>query len=351
MVPAAVKRVVASDAQAARRTLYIEGAVAQLPSDRTGPLLLSVVVPCFNEEASVVELGKRTAAALAVIPDLDYEVLYVDDGSQDRTLEILRGMQRDDHRVRVISLSRNFGQQAAITAGMARAGGDVLVVLDADLQYPPEVIAELVDRWRGGADVVAAVRAKRRGEPAPKRFTSWLFYRLLNWLSDVEILRDVNEFGLIGRNVINAVLAMPERHRLLRGMLAWAGFRREFVRFEAAPRYAGKTKYRLPAMIRLALDGIYSFSLLPLRIATWLGFASVGLGLLAVVDALATRFFADGLSSAVALFVAVLLVGGAQLVAVGILGGYLGRVYGEVKQRPMYLVREEIGFPPSDDGA
>ncbi len=326
--------------------------MARFQSDRTGPLLLSVVVPCFNEEAVLGELGKRLAAALAAIPDLDYEVLYVDDGSEDRTLEILRGLQGDDDRVRVISLSRNFGQQAAITAGMERAEGDALVVLDADLQYPPEVIADLVDRWRDGADVVAAVREKRYGEPAPKRFTSWLFYRLLNWLSDVDIHRDVNEFGLIDRRVINAILAMPERHRLLRGMLAWAGFRQQFVRFEAAPRYAGKTKYRLSAMIRLALDGVYSFSLLPLRIATWLGAASVGLGFLGIVDALTVGVFADDLSGSAALFLALLFMGGAQLLTVGILGGYLGRVYGEVKRRPLYLVQEEIGFPkPGGDGA
>lgn len=297
------------------------------------------------------ELSKRLAAALAAIPDLDYEVLYVDDGSEDRTLEILRGLQGDDDRVRVISLSRNFGQQAAITAGMERAEGDALVVLDADLQYPPEVIADLVDRWRDGADVVAAVREKRYGEPVPKRFTSWLFYRLLNWLSDVDIHRDVNEFGLVDRRVVDAILAMPERHRLLRGMLAWAGFRQQFVRFEAAPRYAGKTKYRLSAMIRLALDGVYSFSLLPLRIATWLGAASFGLGFLGIVDALTAGVFADGLSGSAALFLALLFMGGAQLLTIGILGGYLGRVYGEVKGRPMYLVQEEIGFPkPGSDG-
>lgn len=326
--------------------------MARLQSDRTGPLLLSVVVPCFNEEAVLGELRRRLDAALAAIPDLDYEVLYVDDGSQDRTLEILRGLQGDDDRVRVISLSRNFGQQAAITAGMERAEGDALVMLDADLQYPPEAIADMVDRWRDGADVVGAVREKRHGEPAPKRFTSWLFSRLLNWLSDIGIHRDVNEFGLIDRRVINAILAMPERHRLLRGMLAWVGFRRQFVHFEAAPRYAGKTKYRLPAMIRLALDGVYSFSLLPLRIATWLGAASFGLGLLGIVDALTAHVFADGLSGSAALFLALLFMGGAQLLTIGILGGYLGRVYGEVKGRPMYLVQEEIGFPkPASDGA
>lgn len=325
--------------------------MTEFRSDRTGPLLLSVVVPCFNEEAVVEELSKRLAAALAVVADLDYEVLYVDDGSRDGTLEVLRGLQRADDRVRVLSLSRNFGQQAAITAGMERAEGDALVVLDADLQYPPEVIADFVDRWRDGADVVTAIRERRHGEMAPKRFTSWLFYRLLNGLSDVDIPLDANEFALIDRKVLAAILAMPERRRLLRGMLAWAGFRRASVGFEAAPRYAGRTKYTLSAMIRLALDGIYSFSLLPLRIATWLGVASVGLGFLGIVDALTTRVLVDGSSGTVAVLLALLFMGGTQLFAVGILGGYLGRVHEEAKGRPLYLVQEEAGFPPPREGA
>ena len=313
---------------------------------RGGRSLLSVVVPCFNEEAVLPETHRRLTAVLEDGPDLDFELVYVDDGSRDGTLGFLRRLQCADPRVRVLALSRNFGHQIAITAGITESAGDAVVVIDCDLQDPPEVILRMLERWRQGVDVAYGVHTERAGESLFKIWTSKAFYRLIARVADVSIPLGAGDFRLMDRRAVDAVLAMPERDRLLRGMVAWTGFRQESVPFRRDARVAGRTNYTLGRMLRLAVDGIVSFSWIPLRLATWLGFFTAGLALFGAVYALFIRLFTDvWVSGWAAVFIAVVFFAGVQLVIVGILGEYLGRIYGEVKRRPLYFVKERLGFP------
>ena len=312
--------------------------------------LLSVVVPCFDEEEVLAETHRRLVAALERVPAAGFEIIYVDDGSRDATLDLLRGLQAADARVRVVGLARNFGQGMALTAGITAAAGDAVVIIDADLQDPPEVIADMLDRWRHGVDVAYGVRADRAGETAFKRWTSKAFYRVLARLADSSIPLDAGYFRLMDRAVVDAFRAMPERYRYVSGMVGWTGFRQEAVPFHRAARAAGETKFTVKMLVGLAADAILSFSLRPLRVATWLGLGLAGLALAGAVAALAARVFGGAwVSGTVGLAIAVLLLGGAQLMAVGILGEYLGRVYGEVQRRPLYVVRERLGFPAAED--
>ena len=314
------------------------------------PALLSVVVPCFSEEAVVRKTHGRLVAVLEEIPGLDFEIVYVDDGSRDSTLDLLRELQRADRRVRVVALSRNFGHQIAVTAGLQSVVGDVIVVIDADLQDPPEVIPEMLDRWRDGVDIAYGVRTERAGETKFKRWTAFTFYRLIRRLANIPIPLDTGDFRLMDRMAVDAFLAMPERDRWVRGMVAWTGFRQEPVQYKRAARAAGVTKYPFRKMLRFAVDGILSFSLVPLRLATWLGLFTAGLAMLGVLYALVVRLFtAIWVSGWALLFIAVLFLGGVQLVMLGILGEYLGRIYGEVKRRPLYLVKERLGFASTDE--
>ena len=307
---------------------------------------LSVVVPCYDEEAVIGETHRRLAAALEAIPDIDFEIVYVDDGSRDSTLALLRDMQRSDSRVRVVALSRNFGHQIAVTAGLAEAGGDAAAVIDADLQDPPEVLARLVERWRGGADVVYGVRTAREGETAFKRWTASAFYRLVGRISDTDIPLDAGDFRLMDRKALDAFLAMPERDRFVRGMVAWLGFRQEPMPYRRAARAAGETKYPLRKMLGFAAAGVISFSLARLRLAVWLGFAASGFAVAGIAYAIVVRLFTDAWVTGWAmLFIAILFFGGVQLTVIGILGEYVGRIYGEAKRRPLWLVKERIGFP------
>jgi polyisoprenyl-phosphate glycosyltransferase len=309
------------------------------------PPLLSVVVPCANEEAVLFETHRRLTEVLSSIPSLAFEILYVDDGSTDATPSLLRKLQRTDGRVRVIRLSRNFGHQVAITAGMEHATGDAVVVIDADLQDPPEVIAEFVEQWRQGNEVAYGVRSERDGETAFKLWTAKLFYRLIGRLSETSIPLDTGDFRLMDRVVVDALLAMPERDRFIRGMVSWLGFSQVAVPYRRAPRLAGKTKYPLFKMIRFAMDGIVSFSTTPLRLATYLGFAVSGLAGLGILYALYVRLFQNNwVQGWTSIAIAVLFLGGVQLICLGIIGEYLGRTYGESKRRPLYVVRERLGF-------
>lgn len=313
-------------------------------------VLLSVVVPCRNEEEVVHATHRRLAAVLEGAPGLAFEIVYVDDGSRDSTLGALRELQRADPRVRIVALSRNFGQEAAIAAGVEHAAGDALAIIDADLQDPPELLLDMLERWRGGADAVYGVRTHREGETVFKRWAARAFYRAINRLSDVAIPLDTGYFRLMDRKVADALLAMPERDRFMRGMMAWTGFRQEPLPFRRAPRAGGATKYPLRALVRLALDGILSFSLAPLRLAIWMGFLSSGVAVAGIAWAIAERLLTDTwIGGWAALFVAIMFFGGAQLVVIGILGEYVGRIYGESKRRPLYFVRERFGFPPPDD--
>jgi len=340
-------------------------------SARGRAVLLSAVVPCKNEEEGLEETHRRLVAALEVMgaqpsprpqdglqtcreptsggrPEaVWFEVIYVDDGSTDGTASILRQLQARDSCVRVVRLSRNFGHQVAITAGLEHAAGDAVVIIDADLQDPPEVIGEFLTRWREGYDVAYGVRTDRPGEKAFKLWTAKAFYRFINRLSDIRIPLDTGDFRLMDRAAVDALLSMPERDRFVRGMVSWLGFSQVAVPYVRAARYAGTTKYPLFRMLRLATDGILSFSITPLRLATWVGFAASGLAILGILYALFARFFATHLVRGwTSSLIAVLFIGGVQLICLGIIGEYVGRIYGESKRRPLYFVRERLGFSP-----
>lgn len=276
---------------------------------------------------------------------LNSEFIFVNDGSCDGTSEILEAVSASDSRVRVIEFSRNFGHQVATTAGIEHARGDAVVLIDADLQDPPEIIVEMVGKWRNGADVVFGVRTERRGDSVLKRATAALFYRMINVLSEIPIPLDTGDFRLMDRKVVTALLQMPERDRFLRGMVSWVGFRQEPVYYRRAPRLAGTTKYPVRKMLNFAVDGVLSSSRIPLRVAVWLGLLCSGLAFLGGLVALAARLFTrNWVPGWASLFLAVLFIGGVQLVCIGMVGEYVGRIYGEVKQRPLYLVRRRIGF-------
>ena len=322
-------------------------ATAELRPTRRQKILLSVVVPCYNEQEVLHETHRRLTEAFEYEPSLQLELIYVDDGSRDGTLAILRELQQLDQRVRVVSFSRNFGHQFAVTAGLDHAAGDAVCVIDADLQDPPEVILQMLERWRDGVDVAYGVRTERDGESAFKQWTAKLFYRTINRMSDTPIPLDTGDFRLMDRSAVEAFQAMPERDRFVRGMVAWAGFRQEAVPYRRAARFAGSTKYPLKKMLRFASDGIMSFSIAPLRLAIYVGFSAALLAMVGVVYALAlrlaTQYWVEGWTL---LFIAVLFIGGVQLMFMGVLGEYIGRIYGEVKRRPLYLVKEQLGFEP-----
>lgn len=306
---------------------------------------MSVVVPCYNEEAVIRETHQRLSQVAASLEDIEHELIYVDDGSQDETLAILRRLQSESPKVRVLSLSRNFGHQVAISAGYEHASGDAVVVIDADLQDPPEVIPDMVAHWRNGADIVYGQRDVREGEPALRLLSIRAFYRVINWLSDTPIPPDTGDFRLIDRGVREALVDMPERDRFLRGMVAWTGFRQEYVRYPRASRFAGTTKYPLKKLMRLAADGILSFSLIPLRLAVWMGFAVASLACIGIIYAVIVRLATDAWVQGWAiLFTALLFLGGVQMIFLGVIGEYIGRIYMQSKQRPLYFVKERHGF-------
>ncbi len=308
---------------------------------------LSVVVPCFNEEAVIEATHDRLSSAL---DDAAYEIVYVDDGSADSTWARLSAIQKNDSHVRLVRLSRNFGHQMASTAGLQHTTGDAVVLIDADLQDPPEVIPEMIAKWREGYQVVYASRASRQGERWFKSATARLFYRLINTVSEVPIPLDTGDFRLMDRRVVDAVLAMPERDRFLRGMISWVGFRQTSVTYTRQPRQAGSSKYPLRKMIHFAGDGILSFSLAPLKLAAVLGFLTSIMALAGIVYTLVvrlqTRQWVPGWAS---IFLAVLFMGGVQLICLGVIGEYLGRVYGESKHRPLYFISEKVGFAPPQE--
>jgi polyisoprenyl-phosphate glycosyltransferase len=338
----------------AERGTTTEGVNASRFSVHSSSFILSVVVPCYNEEPVIRETHRRLAATLSeqLPAGARFEIVYVDDGSRDQTPEILRELADGDARVRVIRLSRNFGHQIAFTAGLEHSRGDAVVVIDADLQDPPEVIPEMVAAWREGADVAYGERTERVGETHFKLWTAKLFYRLINRISKVQIPLDTGDFRLMDRRVVDALLSMPERDRFIRGMVAWVGYKQVPVKYARAARFAGTSKYPLFKMLRFAMDGVLSFSFAPLRLAVWTGFAAIGVAFGGIVYALILRFFFDEshwVRGWTSLFVATLFLGGVQLLSLGIIGEYIGRIYGEVKNRPLYFVRERLGFGAEED--
>lgn len=307
--------------------------------------LLSLVVPCYNEEEVIAETMKRLRLFCSELHDLDVELIFVDDGSRDRTRELLKNYASQDPRIRIIGFARNFGHQVAVTAGIDAANGDAVVLIDADLQDPPEVVHQMVAKWREGFDVVYGTRTERPGESAFKLATARGFYRLLNKLSDVPIPLDTGDFRLMSRPVVDTLCAMPERDRFVRGMVSWVGFKQTALPYRRAERFAGESKYPLRKMLRFATDGIISFSTKPLQLSVGMGMISAALALAGIAYALALRIFTNmWVEGWTALMIAVLFMGGVQLISIGILGEYIGRIYNEIKKRPLYVVQEYIGF-------
>jgi dolichol-phosphate mannosyltransferase len=307
--------------------------------------LLSVVIPCYNEEEVIGETIKRIKAFCSELVNLDVELIFVDDGSRDRTRELLKSYAAEDSRIRLIAFARNFGHQIAVTAGIDAACGDAVVLLDADLQDPPEVVHEMIAKWREGYDVVYGTRTERPGESAFKLATARGFYRLLNRLSEVPIPLDTGDFRLMSRNVVDTLRAMPERDRFVRGMVSWVGFKQAALPYKRAERFAGESKYPLRKMLRFAIDGILSFSTKPLQMSVGLGMLCASLALAGIFYAVVLRLFTNSwVEGWTALMIAVLFLGGVQLICVGILGEYIGRIYNEVKNRPLYVVQEYLGF-------
>ncbi|HEY9750518.1 MAG TPA: glycosyltransferase family 2 protein [Allocoleopsis sp.] len=305
----------------------------------------SFVVPIYNEEATIPELYRRISSIMDRM-DGPVELVLINDGSRDRSGELLRELHQRDARVCYLSLARNFGHQIAVTAGLNFARGQVVVILDADLQDPPELIPDMVEKWRQGYHVVYAQRTQRQREGWFKRFTAYAFYRILKQLADVEIPTDTGDFCLLDRQVVDVLNAMPERNRYIRGLRSWVGFRQTAILFERNPRFAGDVKYTFRKSLGLAVNGLVSFSKVPLRISTYIGLFSAAIALIMAVLVLYWRFFAPGspLTGYAAIIVAVFFLGAVQLVSIGILGEYIGRIYEEVKGRPLYTLAEVQGF-------
>ena len=311
--------------------------------------ILSLVLPIYNEEATIPELDRRLRAFLAGVGSgvgEAWEVIFVNDGSRDRSLALLKELAAAEPRYKVLSLSRNFGHQMAITAGLDRAEGEAVVVMDADLQDPPEVVGQMLARWREGYDVVFGVRSARHGETAFKRFTAAVYYRLLRaLLGGMSIPVDAGDFRLMSRPVVLTMRALREQHRFVRGMVWWVGFRQASVSYERPGRFAGETKWPFRKMLRFAIDGITSFSTVPLRMATYLGLLAGVVAMGGVGWAVYSKFFGGVVRGWTTIMILVGLGSSAQLLMTGILGEYVGRIYEEVKRRPLYVVEDQINLP------
>ncbi|PZS12159.1 MAG: glycosyltransferase [Solirubrobacterales bacterium] len=315
------------------------------PSHEQGPRslgLLSVVAPVYNEEATIDQFYARVCGAL---DGLRFELVLVDDGSNDGSAAALDRLAEADPRVRIVYLSRNFGHQTALTAGLDHACGDAVVMLDADLQDPPELIPRMLDHWGAGCDVVYAVREQREGESRFKLATARWFYTLFDKLAQVELDHNSGDFRLLDRRALSALLSMRERNRFLRGMTVWVGYTQAAVPYRRDPRYAGETKYTIPKMLRFSLDAISSFSHRPLQLATLLGFLISTLAFVAIPVVIVLRILGSYLPGFGAITIIMLLLGGIQLISIGIIGEYVGRIYDEVKGRPLYLVRARRNIP------
>ena len=320
----------------------MSGLAAKPPREAT---LLSVVAPVYNEEETIDEFHSRTSAALE---GFEFELILVDDGSSDRSSEMLKEIAERDPNVGVVSLSRNFGHQAALTAGLDHARGNVIVMLDADLQDPPELIPNMIEAWSNGADVVYAVRESRAGETRFKLATARWFYKIFSRLTQLDLQQNAGDFRLLDRTALDALLSMRERNRFLRGMSVWVGFDQAAVTYERDARFAGETKYTPRKMLRFSLDAISSFSHFPLQMATLLGFLCSTVAFLAIPVAIGFRIAGAFVPGITTVLLVTLLLGGIQLITVGIIGEYLGRVYDEVKNRPLYVVKDRQNMHSED---
>jgi polyisoprenyl-phosphate glycosyltransferase len=308
--------------------------------------MISIVLPVYNEQENIRAVYDRLTVEMDRLGD-PYELVFVDDGSSDGSLSELKDLCQLDSCVRAISLSRNFGHQIAISAGLEHAFGQAVIVMDADLQHPPELIPQLVAHWKAGFDVVYTVRAGNEHAGTFKRVSAAAFYRILNRICDIKITPNTPDFRLMDRQVVDTLLRMPERARFLRGLVSWVGFKQIAVEFVAKPRLHGSTKYPISKMIRFSLDGVTAFSSVPLRLSSYMGFLIALAGLPYAIWAVYSRLFTNNAAQGWAsVIVAVLFLGGVQLIAIGILGEYLGRIYEEVKGRPLYVAREMFGTAP-----
>ena len=304
----------------------------------------SVVVPVFNEADVLLEFHRRLSAVMNVLGS--WEAIYVNDGSRDGSLRLIESIRRTDRRIAIVNLSRNFGKEIATTAGLQHAGGDAVIVIDADLQDPPEVISELVAGWQQGFDMVYAKRRAREGDTWLKKTTASMFYRIIGRISSVDVPPNTGDFRLMSRRVVDAVLQLPEQHRFMKGLFAWVGFPSMPVMYDRAPRHAGTTKWDYWKLWNFAIEGFTSFTIMPLKIATYLG---LGVALFAVVFGaqlvLRTLLFGNPVPGYPSLMTVVLWLGGVQLITLGVIGEYLGRVFDETKRRPLYLIER---FVPSE---
>lgn len=302
---------------------------------------ISIIAPIYNESQTIQELYRRVLAVMQTTGE-SWELLLVDDGSTDGSSDIIRAISAQDPHVRPVIFARNFGHQLAVTAGLDYSRGHAAIIIDADLQDPPEVILDLVAKWREGYEVVYAVRAEREGESWFKLFTAAIFYRIIYKITDVKIPLDTGDFRLLDRKVVDVIKKMRERHRFLRGMSVWVGFKQTGVEYKRAARFAGQTKYPFRKMFKFAWDAVTSFSYLPLQVATYLGFVSAGVSILAIPVVVGMRISGsqEAFAGQATTLIAVLFLGGVQLISLGILGEYIGRIYDEAKGRPLYIVSE-----------
>ncbi len=318
------------------------------PSKENGPKY-SLIIPIYNEEEVIAELYRRTSAVIDRLEG-STELIFINDGSKDRSLAMLRELHCKDQRVCYLSLARNFGHQIAVTAGLHITRGEAVVILDADLQDPPELIPELIKEWQQGYKVVYAQRARRKQEKLLKRFSAYVFYRFLQRIANVSIPTDTGDFCLIDRQIVDLLNAMPERNRYIRGLRSWVGFQQTAIRFERDPRFSGEAKYTFRKSLSLAMNSLVSFSKVPLQLSTYLGLISAGLAILMILLVLYWRFALPNspLTGLATIVTSVLFLGAVQLIGIGILGEYVGRIYEEVQGRPLYTL-DEIGVPRDQD--
>jgi dolichol-phosphate mannosyltransferase len=305
--------------------------------------LLSVIIPVFNEENNISSLVKKL---IPVLEKYDYEVIFIDDGSKDKTPENIKGVAKNNPRIKLISFYRNFGHQMALTCGYDKAAGDCVISMDADLQDPPEIIPQMIEKWQKGASIVYAKREKRDTDNYFKKTTANLFYKLINVLSDTPIPQNVADYRLLDRKVVGFLKSLPEQSRFLRGLVAWGNFPTDYIYFDRGKRHAGETHYTFSKMLNFALEGLTSFSTKPLRVAAYLGFSTAALGFLGIIYAVVRRIFFPSIvvSGWAALFVAVMFLGGIQLITIGIIGEYIGKIYQETQKRPQYLIKEKVNY-------
>lgn len=322
------------------------GPLTEAPGSRESRV--SVVVPVYNESEVIGTFYQRLTAVLASLDDLGYELLFVDDGSGDDSYEQLSALARTDPNVRVIKFSRNFGHQVAITAGVDYAMGDCVVIIDADLQDPPEIIESMIQKWREGFDVVYGQRSEREGESFMKLATASAFYRTLGSMTNIDIPAEVGDFRLMSRRAVDQLKRLREKDRFVRGLVSWIGFRQTGVTYHRDKRYAGETKYPYRKMIKFALDGITSFSTLPLKLATWLGYLASFLAFLYLLSVFVQKALGYTIEGWATIMVSVMFLGGVQLICLGIIGEYIGRIFEETKLRPMYVIEEVLGHAAHD---